>query len=91
MAICTNCGIKFIPTKHGSTIGCSRCVKRCSDKHDRDIRNKEKYICHRCGKKFIIQKNKSTIVCLSCQKDINNGESWEIPIPIYSRFEILDL
>ena len=91
MAICVKCGIKFTPTKYKSTIGCKRCVKRCSDKINRGVRLGAKLICHRCGKKFIIQKDKSTIVCPKCAKDMTNGESWEIPIPIYSRFDILDI
>ena len=91
MARCIICKKNFVVKESESTIGCPKCVKEIVEKVDRDIKMGAKYICHRCEKEFVIKKGKSTIACSSCIKDLANGESWKLPIPVESRFEILDL
>ena len=82
MARCLKCKKEFTPGRNKSTIGCPVCIRRLSNEVAKGSMRK----CVRCGKEYLAYKGDSLAGCRMCVF----GKP-EHPLPIESRFDILDL
>lgn len=82
MARCLTCKKEFTPEENKSTIGCPACIKDLRD----EVKGGKWCRCVRCGKEYIAYERDSLAGCRVCVF----GKP-DHPIPIFDRFEILDL